>query len=291
MKPTQVEVAPEALSLMQSMTGSFADRYLNDHVIHPLIAGLRTDSANLGEIQTKLSDPFWCLHGLFSHYVFSRRGKERTELSQIACTALRRFSKPDEFVEKLESADPVAIWEAFVEVCKERKTKENEQQNRAIIQGMFELAQEIHAEQRGVSIAGKIVNSVQSTHRIEQDFERIVDIRGMGPKSSSLILRDMIWVFDLEDRVDFADRLYLQPVDRWLRAMVGHFTPELTDQPDAADWVIAGKMAKYARHLGLSGIRLNMGMTQYGTSEITSIEQIPFVLRKRFAAIRENLVP
>jgi hypothetical protein len=34
-----------------------------------------------------------------------------------------------------------------------------------------------------------------------------------------------------------------------------------------------------------------MGMTQYGTSEITSIEQIPFVLRKRFAAIRENLVP
>jgi hypothetical protein len=50
-------------------------------------------------------------------------------------------------------------------------------------------------------------------------------------------------------------------------------------------------MAKYARHLGLSGIRLNMGMTQYGASEITSIEQIPFVLRKRFAAIREILVP
>jgi hypothetical protein len=73
--------------------------------------------------------------------------------------------------------------------------------------------------------------------------------------------------------------------------MVGHFIPELTDQPDAADWVIAGKMAKYARHLGLSGIRLNMGMTQYGASEITSIEQIPFVLRKRFAAIREILVP
>lgn len=291
MKPNPIEVTPEALSLMQSMTGSFADRYLHDQVVHPLIAGLRTDSAELEEIKAKLSDPFWCLHALFHHYVFSRRGKERAELSQIACTALRRFSKPADFTNQLAGANPVELWESFVSVAEERKTKENEQQNRAIIQGMFELAIELHQENPGVSIAGWIASAAESSHRIEANFERIVDIRGMGPKSSSLILRDIVWVFDLEDRVDYADRLYLQPIDRWLRGMVGHFIPELADQADAADWVIAGKVSKYARHLELSGIRLNMGMTQYGASEITSIEQIPFVLRKRFAAIRETLVP
>jgi len=145
-----------------------------------------------------------------------------------------------------------------------------EQLNRGIVQGLPELAQEIEGQGGSGSIALWIVDAARKTGRIENQFMRMVEVRGVGPKLSSLILRDVVYLFNLEDRIDPVDRLYFQPIDRWTR-VCAEFVVE--DYEDAADWILAGKLSKVARKSGAKGVMFNMGVTYYGTRVVHSPEQ------------------
>ena len=49
--------------------------------------------------------------------------------------------------------------------------------------------------------------------------------------------------------------------------MARHIVPE-PGMEKAADWVIAGKVAKYTRRAGVSAIRFNMGATFFGQRRV-----------------------
>jgi hypothetical protein len=131
-----------------------------------------------------------------------------------------------------------------------------------------------------------MLNGIAQTKRLELQFERIVDIRGVGPKSTSTFMRDVVYMFGYEDKVEPADRIYIHPIDRWLRMMARYLVPE-PNMDKAADWIIAGKVSKYSRRAGVSGIAFNMGSTYFGQKIVKDPSRFEEVLKK--VALGEEL--
>lgn len=272
------ELQPESFALYRAMSGARADKYMSE-VLLPSLARTSRIAANVESIQDLLLEPYGCLEAIFGHYAFARRGKDRYDLSEIAIEALRRVSSAEQFGQFLALEHAESLWDSFVQVCKERNRKPMEQLNSGVVAGMAELAQEIYQLDGTGSIAEWVVNGIRQTGRIEPQFLRMVDVRGIGPKISSLFLRDVVVIFGMEDSIDHVDRLYVQPIDKWMRAIA----PYVIDEPNAddlADWILAGKLSKYARRAGVSGTRFNMGVTWFGMREVRAPELFGSAVRQ-----------
>jgi len=257
-----VDIDPMARSLLWHVSNQFADRYVGEIFLPTVGRAIGFANPSITAVRDGMSEPNQCLRLFLYHYAFSRRGKDRGELSDIAVEALDRCLESDELA-IVAGQNGERFWESFVEVCGERHRRPSEQLNIGLIAGMAELAQEIYQEDGLGSIAGWVVRQILRTDRVESPFLRMVDIRGVGPKTTSTFLRDVVFVAGLEDQLDHQDRLYVQPIDRWMRLMAPYVVPDIDDDR-CPDWILAGKVSKYARHAGVSGIRFNMGTTYFG---------------------------
>jgi len=256
------------------MAGDYADRYLSELVLPHYQRILKLPAADAEAIRTQLCEAVPCLQVFFGHYAFARRGKDRDDLSSASSSAINRVFGSGDHSTVLGASDGAILWESFAAICEERGKRPNEPQNRGLLQGLLELAQEIYAEDKVGSIAAWIVDTVEESGRIEDIFNRVVDIRGVGPKSTSTFLRDILQIFDCEQAVEAADRIYIQPVDRWLRAIAPFVVPE-PNMDQAADWIVAGKISKYTRRAGVSGSRFNMGCTYFGQRLVKDPARFP----------------
>lgn len=258
-------------ALTQKLATEYGERFVEEYLKPSLQSSVRHSGREVSELTENLLDPYTGLSVFFDHYAFSRRGKERETLAKTTCEALSRLAKGKPFTDALGLSDGEVFWQEFLAISDEDKRKPQEQINRGVIQGMLELAQEIYRLDGVGSICAWVKAAVENTGRIDAVFERIVDIRGMGPKTTSLFLRDMVFLYGLEDQIDNVDRLLLQPVDRWLRLSASYLVPDL-EEDQCADWILAGKVAKLARHAGVSGIMFNMGSTFFGMKEVKNPE-------------------
>jgi hypothetical protein len=266
------DVSSDGLALLRAMAGDRADHYVSEILLPSLMKASRSQSSAARDVREQLSNPYRCLEAIYSHYAFSRRGKDKHELAELAVDALRRTCREQAFETFLQQPDATLLWDVYVEVCQERRRKPMEQLNRGVLSGIAELAQEVYRLDGVGSIASWIAQGVMRTDRLEPQFMRLVDIRNVGPKLSSLLIRDVVYLYDLEEQVDPVDRLYVQPIDKWIRLIA----PYVSEEPgieEAADWILAGKISKYTRRAGLSGIRFNMGTTYFGAREVRASEE------------------
>jgi hypothetical protein len=272
-RSTPPPLDPRAVILMRALAGPPADLYAEDYLCAHLRKVLRAPAAAANELWQALQDPVQSLRAFFGHHVFARRGRDRDELAKAALMAIDVLVAEAGPEQALEAKDGTALWERFVAACADRGVKPNEPQNRGPVQGMLELAQEIHRLTPGGSLASWVADGIEEAGRIEPQYLRIVDIRGIGPKSSSMFIRDVVFLAGSEDAVEPAERLYLHPVDRWLRAIVPYVVPE-PDLEDPPDWIVAGKIAKYTRRARVSGVRFNMGVTYFGQRVVHDLEHL-----------------
>lgn len=254
---------------VQTLAG-FGPAFFEHVVIPNLSQGPETD---LEAIADSLDDPIIALKTFFRSYAFARRGKDKHILGECAVNALRNVvdkSSPEAF---LKSDDAAALWDEFERLCQVRGQRPMEQLNRGVIQGVGELAQEVYR----IDEAGSICNWVQRARKLTPVFERIVDIRGVGPKTSSCFLRDLIALYDQEDSVENIERLILQPVDRWVRQITLRYAFDEIDV-DPVDWVIAGKASRLSRLAGVSGLDYNMGCSWFGQRMVRNPAQLDSAL-------------
>lgn len=287
-RPSAPPLDPRAVVIMRKLAGEYADRYAQDFLLGHIRKVLGHPDADKEAVAKDLEDPEKALIVFFAHYAFARRGKDREELAELAVQAMKKLSQERPFGEVLNLADGTLLWEKFEQICQERKRKSNEQQNRGPVQGMLELAQEIHRIDPELSLATWLIEGIEENGKLEPQHTRIVDIRGVGPKSASTFVRDMVWLYEAEEEVEPADRLFVQPVDRWLRMMVKYVVPE-PDLDDPADWIVAGKISKYTRRAGVSGIAFNMGTTYFGQRVVTNPAKFADGLRDLLLAEVEKL--
>lgn len=280
-RTANTDVSREVAIVVREISERYGPLYTQELLLPRLLQHLPDSERSEDAARALLCDPIGCLRGIFAEYAFARRGKERHELAGMAVEALKRTVAVTDL---LAAEDAVSLWHAFEEVCLERGKKPMEQLNRGVVQGLAELAQEICASGASRSIGLWIVDAARNTGRIENQFMRMVDVRGVGPKLSSLILRDVVYLFNLEDRIEPMDRLYFQPVDRWSR-VIAEFVVE--DYDDPADWILAGKLSKIARKSGTKGCLFNMGVAYYGTRVVHSPDEFSAGL---VAMVQERVV-
>lgn len=249
-QPRGADLSPEAKHAYAFLAGQCADRAV-EVVVARASKALSEPLADLADMKEKLGDPETCIRIFLRTYAFARRGKDGSALSHSAIDAM-------DSVEGYPK-DGVAVWEAFVAKVAEHRLKPSENQNRGPIQGMIELSEEVAP----LSIAQWVATMARREGGLTEAFERVVDIRGLGPKCASHFLRDVVLAFDVEDGLHHQDQICIQTIDRWLRKAAEIMVPE-PGMDKAADWIIAGKMSKYCRRAGVSGIRFSLGVQWFG---------------------------
>lgn len=252
---------------MVRILAGYGPAYFEDHVVPVLATASKAEEKSVEAVVRALDDPLLALRMLYRHYAFARRGKEHHQLADLAVTALRECVQEFGAIALLEKDSGEAMWERYEMNCQQAGRRTHEELNRGVIQGFLELAQEIYRLNPELTVATWVRDAVLARNLVAPVFERVVDIRGVGPKTTSTFIRDMIAIYDLEAEIDPIDRLILQPIDRWVRLIAVHYALD-EGGGNAVDWVLAGKMAKLARSVGVSGIDFNMGCTWFGQKQV-----------------------
>lgn len=255
---------PETLSdstiaIFRALAGERADRFAIDFVAAEYRRVLRTGDLTLDAAADRLEDPIDCLKIIAGHYLFSRRGRDKGDLSDAAAAALGLAAQPDNL-----SHEP--IWPAFEAACESRNIKASESNHRTALEGLVELAERVRSL-HDASVAVWLEDRIVDHGRLEECFNALVEIRGLGPKVASSLLRDFVFLFELNESVQPIDLIFLLPVDKWAREIAPILVEE--DGVDQmADWVLAGKLVKYARRAGVCPVRFSMGLAYFGLREV-----------------------
>lgn len=272
-----------AHELIRSIAGRPADLYVAEKVIPSLAKVVRPQTESLEGIKEALKSPDAAFALVLGYYAVARRGQESEALSRMMLLALTRTLGESSFSEFLESGDSEALWMSFVEVCTEEGKKSLEQQNRPVIEGIAELAFEVYEDFGHGNIVEWICDEIAETHRCQSLFNRLVEIRTLGPKTASHILRDVAFVYDLEDTLDFCDRLFMQPINSVVRRVASYILDTPGDE-HYADWVLAGKLSKAIRLANSSGVRFSLGCGYVGSRLSARLGGIDSALRELVAS-------
>ncbi len=247
-----------AKRLIQTLASWPADKYASEILIPTASRVVRAHALTPGAVREALISPENALRLLLGHYAIFRRGQDRDVLSRMMLRALDRTIEGSDFMEFMASCDSESLWLSYEEICADEGRRSLEQSNRPVIEGIAGLGFEIHEEFGHANIVEWLRNEISETHRCESAFDRLVQIRTLGPKTASTILRDVVYLYDLEATVDYSDRLLLQPINTVVREaaqviLAGDRAEEY------ADWILAGKVAKAIRYSGESGVQFSMG--------------------------------
>jgi hypothetical protein len=99
------------------------------------------------------------------------------------------------------------------------------------------------------------------------------NIVGIGDKVASFIMRDIVTILNLEERIVSGHQILLQPVDRWIHGISSYVWNNLGER--APTWLIALTVVTKCREYGFSPARFNQGAWMYGSSIIVDTEKIP----------------
>ncbi|MCS7272547.1 MAG: hypothetical protein NZ550_00170 [Fimbriimonadales bacterium] len=272
--PAEVEV------ILRRLADEKAERFQREVLFPQMARAMRLPSSDGKAVREALADPYYAFRVMLGYYAFAKRGNDRVEYSNFALQALERVLKGNKanFGAFLASGDaPAQLWNAFVEVCQQNQRKVNEQLNRGLIEGLAAYAARVYAEDEIGNIWMDIQQAIVKSGRVEPIYQKITEIRGIGPKVGSLVLRDMVAMYDLERSIEPSDYHYLQPVDTWIRRIGPMLTDEITEE--TADWVIAGKLSKLCRRHQVSGVRFNQGVQYLAIVELRDLERLKPYLR------------
>ncbi|MCX7994076.1 MAG: hypothetical protein N2651_10470 [Fimbriimonadales bacterium] len=270
----------EVEAILHRLAGEKADKFQRE-VLYPQMArAMKLHLPNSEAVREALADPYYAFRVMLGYYAFAKRGNDRAEYSGFALQALDKVLKGDKanFSAFLASGNaPEQLWNAFVEVCQEHQRKINEQLNRGLIEGLAGYAAALYAEDEIGNIWMDIQQAIVQSGRVEPIYQKITDIKGIGPKVGALVLRDMVALYDMESQIEPGDYHYLQPVDTWIRRIGPMLSEEISDK--TADWVIAGKLSKLCRRNRVSGVRFNQGVQYLAIVEVRDLERLKGYLR------------
>ncbi len=265
----------EVEAILNRLAGEKAERFQHEVLFPQMARAMRVQLPDAQAVRDALADPYYAFRVMLGYYAFAKRGNDRVEYSNFALQALDRVLRGDKanFSAFLASGNaPEQLWNAFVQVCQENQRKINEQLNRGLLEGLAAYASRLYAEDEIGNIWMDIQQAIVKSGRVEPIYQKITEIRGIGPKVGALVLRDMVALYDLEGRIDPADYHYLQPVDTWIRRIGPLLTDEIDDK--TADWVIAGKLSKLCRRHRVSGVRFNQGVQYLAIVELRDLERL-----------------
>jgi hypothetical protein len=190
------------------------------------------------------------------NFAFARAGAERAGYGIVARDMVEsEFPKSD--------PDP---WGVFVALCSKRGIKPNEKVNRRPIEGLWRSTTEGLFGAPGI-FAGIAMN-IESTGGLASTYLRLRDKGGLGEKIACFLLRDLVWIWDLENDIHEPDLVFLQPIDVWLREAARLITELDLPEKWAHNYVVAHLLSEACRNSRVSGVAVNQGAWYVGAKKV-----------------------
>lgn len=191
------------------------------------------------------ADPRSALAFIFRYHAFARAGGEQAGYGEYAFNALQSIQSRAE-----GSIPATTLWDRFVDQCEMHDTGVNERVNRGVVTGLTELVND-----KG-NLFLWVESEIKQTATVESVFEELMNVKGIGRKIATFIIRDLVWFLGMEREIQDDDLQYLQPIDRWVRRVAEQLFPELEG---ASREQIAAKVARQCVQNGISGAEFNQG--------------------------------
>lgn len=238
---------------MRDIAALDAERYLHEYLLPKWreVVGGEGDGS-----EAHLSTFAPALRLVLRHYALGHRRFSRLGVSDAAERAIGSAERQgaDEF---LRGGDSQPFWKRFTEALTPKGRKSADQLE-GLLTGLLEWNFETYRAAGEESLVAWILAEVRETGRAEHIHQLMREIPGFGPKAASRLLRDLVLVFQLEERVHPADRYLLQTVGKPIRKVAATILANAEDRR-LPDWVLAGKISKACRMAGVSGARFNAG--------------------------------
>lgn len=87
----------------------------------------------------------------------------------------------------------------------------NKEGDRLMVVSIVNFIQSIEEQ----NILARLIGLIRS-RRVAEAYNQLDSIWSIGPKIASLILRDIVYIYELEKYLEKSDYYYLQPVDTWV---------------------------------------------------------------------------
>jgi hypothetical protein len=129
-----------------------------------------------------------------------------------------------------------------------------------------------------------LATEIKRTGRLTGPFLYLLTAVGLGKKRAAFLLRDLVWIYGLEDNIARADRLYVQPMDIWtLRAAASVFQQQLPDNREL-DLAIAQMLSEACYCASVSGVAFNQGAWKFGNKKVGRGNDYNVVIEREMAS-------
>ena len=168
----------------------------------------------------------------------------------------------------IDSSSPQTLWFEFEELCKKENKGANQFVNKSVVKGFVKLAQASFQNNYNPFnyMASKIYSSTTDA------FLTLRNIKGIGDKISSFILRDMVCILEVEAEILFEHRIFLQPIDRWVKETAICLWKDFEER--TPNWVTVLRITDKCCEFGVSGVRFNQGAWEHGVNEVKDVKKL-----------------
>lgn len=213
------------------------------------------------KVEIVKADPYDVLKFIFNGYGFER---DVNIYSKPAVLALEEF----DFV-----PTPEDLWDKFKKVCKTEGWGINQKLNEGVVKGLTSLAR------NEGNLISWIKNEIEKNGKLDSIYLELTENKGISQKKASFIIRDAVFFVSFENQIKRCDRLYLQPIDRWVEEIAKILFPTLHN--DTEKIIIAKILSEACTQFSISDIEFNQGAWYFGREEVGKKE----LLKRKLNAI------
>lgn len=243
--------------IMEWFAEKWAPIYQSEHNKKPSAAPLLLENAQAG-LEYFLRDGF------------ARAGGEQAGYGDIAVNALRTCLHPagDYKIFVIKDHSPEMVWEAFQKLCITQGIGVNRRLNEGVVKGFVNLSKK--SSSYGYNPFDYITHKIESS--MTDAFLSLRNIKGIGDKIGSFLLRDTVCILDVETEIRPEHRIFLQPIDRWVKETAICLWEDLGER--IPEWVIALRIVDKCNELDISGVRFNQGAWKYGVTDVVDVKDL-----------------
>lgn len=267
-------LTPAGEKLLKALAENYADKYITEFLFPQFERKTGIEIASRQELRKLLNDTKLSLKCLVAYYIVSRKSSDKKTFGNILLESIDKtlFEEGD----WISSENSQKFLNTVREFAQAHKQLRIFHAIKPLLDGLIYLISDIYENCGHGNVFLWIKSEVEETNSLEYVYHRLTSIKALGPKTASLILRDTAYIYELENELEFSDRIYLQPITSTLRVVARYAICEAQEK-ELADWILAGKIAKAARMCNLSGVRVNMGCNYIGLKsmqESTRVEAL-----------------
>jgi hypothetical protein len=184
----------------------------------------------------------------------ARAGGEQAKYGEIICESLDKCSANFGGFEKLikDENAPQIVYLEFSNICEQQSKKPNEKINKDLIFDFLKRAQGHLTNNLFMWLKDSLINN-----GAESTYLELLKIHGINKKITSFILRDVVWLLNLEKNVKPGELIYLQPIDTWLKQISLELWNDFHQKVD--EFIIAKRIVEKCNELGVSSLSFNQG--------------------------------